>query len=117
MQFALTLAVLIGRPGPHTEAIASLGRMPEMERPDILILIEDGHARAGSPEPLLDSPGGRSSLTNSPLPVLAEVAGLWHHGIDLVQVRVPSPVDHIHPDRRSAQTILSACNRGLGDER
>jgi hypothetical protein len=49
VQFALTLAVLIGRPGPHNEAIASLGRMPETERSDILILSEDGPAQAGSP--------------------------------------------------------------------
>jgi hypothetical protein len=96
--------------------------MPEMERSDILILSEDGHAQAGSPGAITrrSVPVGRSSLTNSPLPVLAEVAGLWHNGIDLVKSgchRLPITSIRIADQLRHGMAIPPACNRGLGDER
>jgi hypothetical protein len=59
-------------------------------------------------------------LTNPQLPVLTEVAGLWHHGIDLVKsgcYRLPITSVRIADQLRQGMAIPQACNRGLGGER
>jgi hypothetical protein len=96
--------------------------LKEQPGDDILFLREDGHAQAGSPGAITrrSVPVGRSSLTNSPLPAPAEVAGLWHHGIDLVKAgchRLPIRSIRIADQLRQGMPIPPACNRGLGDER